>query len=510
MAVQTTDKEPKRVGITELSSAEARDFFLKGESYCGFELPTYFKFDTVLAKVSKILAGKNLRTLYDSVLRPRDFDDVNHTVLSNKDGKLAWRPFQLINPAIYVELVHLITKEENWNHILRKLEVYSRKHKIRCLSHPVTSLGENSDKAEQVSQWWEEVEQEAIYLSLEYEYVAETDISDCYGSLYTHSVAWALNRRSYTKKKENRNDLSLLGNAIDSCLQDMSFGQTNGIPQGSVLMDFVAEIVLAYADFILGAKIRKSKITDYRILRYRDDYRIFVNSVRDGEEILKLVSETMHFLGMKLHAGKTSLTGNVIKKSIKEDRLDWTKRKQAISDLQKHLLLIHDLASDHPNSGSIPKALNAFHSRIANRKGTVRSPLQMIAIAADIAFHNPKAHAICVAILGDLIGKLDSDSQQDEIIGKLQKRFDKVPNNGHLQIWLQRLTIKRDSEIEYTEPLCRLVKGEDVQIWNTSWIGSKQLVAALNSKKIVNGNVLRRIKPNIPPAEVALYPPKSL
>ena len=41
MAEQTADQKTKRVAIIELSSKEARDFFLKGESYCGFELPTY-------------------------------------------------------------------------------------------------------------------------------------------------------------------------------------------------------------------------------------------------------------------------------------------------------------------------------------------------------------------------------------------------------------------------------------------------------------------------------------
>ena len=82
MAEQTKDQETKRVAITELSFKEARDSFLKGESYCGFELPTYFKFDTVLSNVSTILNGKSLRCFCDSTHRPRDFDDVNHTVVA--------------------------------------------------------------------------------------------------------------------------------------------------------------------------------------------------------------------------------------------------------------------------------------------------------------------------------------------------------------------------------------------------------------------------------------------
>jgi hypothetical protein len=35
-------------------------------------------------------------------------------------------------------------------------------------------------------------------------------------------------------------------------MQGMNYGQTNGIPQGSVLMDFIAEMVLGYIDECLS------------------------------------------------------------------------------------------------------------------------------------------------------------------------------------------------------------------------------------------------------------------
>ena len=50
----------------------------------------------------------------------------------------------------------------------------------------------------------------------------------------------------------------MIGNAIDRRIQDMRGGQTNGIPQGSVLMDFVAEMVLGYIDFKLSEKIERA------------------------------------------------------------------------------------------------------------------------------------------------------------------------------------------------------------------------------------------------------------
>ena len=63
----------------------------------------------------------------------------------------------------------------------------------------------------------------------------------------------------------------------------MRYGQTNGLPQGSVLMDFIAEMVLGYIDSLLSDRIKANNISNYHILRYRDDYKIFVNNPHTGD-----------------------------------------------------------------------------------------------------------------------------------------------------------------------------------------------------------------------------------
>ena len=96
--------------------------------------------------------------------------------------------------------------------------------------------------AKQIRSWWQSVEQRSLTYSLEYSHILHTDVTDCYGSLYTHSISWALH--GLKDGKEKKGEKSLLGNRIDSHIQAGRYGQTNGISQGSVLMDFVAEIVL--------------------------------------------------------------------------------------------------------------------------------------------------------------------------------------------------------------------------------------------------------------------------
>lgn len=92
--------------------------------------------------------------------------------------------------------------------------------------------------------------------------------------------------------QKNKDDKSLLGNKIDKYIRQMSYGQTNGIPQGCVLMDFIAEILLKYIDNSLSEKLQELKFQkeNFKIIRYRDGYRIFVNNPQDADLILKNLS----------------------------------------------------------------------------------------------------------------------------------------------------------------------------------------------------------------------------
>jgi len=74
-----------------------------------------------LKEVSKILSSSNLSGYYEDEDKPSDYEEVNYILYSNKEGKYSWRPLQIINPALYVSFVHLITEEENWRYIKRKI-----------------------------------------------------------------------------------------------------------------------------------------------------------------------------------------------------------------------------------------------------------------------------------------------------------------------------------------------------------------------------------------------------
>ena len=488
----------KYKSILELNHLEAREFFLKAESYCNVDFPKYINFSRLISKVHRVLDGKDLSTMRKNT--PRAYDDVNYTILNNKDGRYEWRPFQLIHPALYVSLVHKMTEEVAWESIRDRFREFSENEKIKCLSLPMKSLSKQTDKAEQILYWWKEVEQHSIELSLDYAYMFETDLTDCYNSIYTHSIVWALHTKKIAKKK--RKDESLIGNVIDSHIQDMRHGQTNGIPQGSVLMDFIAEMVLGFADIELSKEINSENIRDYHILRYRDDYRVFVNNPQDGEKITKFLTEIMIDLGLKLNQSKTKSSDDVILSSVKLDKFSWAKKKQIDKNLQKHLFIIYDHALKFKNSGSLSTALNYFYIRLLRTK-KIPQPLALISIIIDIAYKNPRTYPICVAILSLLMNFISSNETKKEIISKIKNKFSKIPNTGHMEIWIQRMTLPIDKTISYSEPICNLIKGEDtVKLWNCDWISSTELQTAMQEKYIVDKKEIRNLEPIISKEEV--------
>ncbi|MXX27000.1 MAG: RNA-directed DNA polymerase, partial [Caldilineaceae bacterium SB0668_bin_21] len=274
---------PTRRPIIELSNDEAKKFFLKHESYSPFELPPYFRFESLLSEVNQKL--RRNPSFKKNCREASKLEGVNYTILNSRDGRYSWRPYELIHPVLYVSLANQMTTKDFWQIIVSRFSAFASNPRISCLSLPVQSLTPEKDKAEQIKNWWVNVEQMSIELSLDYEYIFHTDLVDCYAALYTHSIPWALHSKKTAKAQ--RNGMGLIGNVIDFHIRAMRHGQTNGIPQGSVLMDFIAEMVLGYADSLLSLRICDEHIEEYQILRYRDDYRIFVNNPQEGEKILK-------------------------------------------------------------------------------------------------------------------------------------------------------------------------------------------------------------------------------
>ncbi len=475
--------------ILDLEHEKAREFLLREESYNSVKFPPYIKFDSLIEKISAELNNNSQiykKNAGNKNIYPSSYENVNYKLFTNKDGQYAWRLFQLIHPVLYVDLVHKITEKDNWSDIKSAFDRFNTN--IVCASMPIVPPKESGTK-EQILEWSKQVEQKSIELGLEYDYIFHTDIVDCYGAIYTHSIPWAIHTREVAKKE--RND-KCIGNAIDTALKGMNYGQTNGIPQGSVLMDFIAEMVLGYIDKYLSNCLDESM--EYHIIRYRDDYRIFTNSKQDGDTIIRELSKILSEMGMRLNGEKTYHSNDIINSSIKEDKLHQIiNNYQQQKDLKKQLLVIKNLSDNYPNSGSLEKALKkldkdlgkkiknkrfAKHAFFIIQESKIKKEFKenystLVSILVDIALKNPRIYPVFVSILSKIICDI-SDENKTKVIELILKKFKNKSNSEYLFLWLQRIAIVANIEREYIGKLFELVRmkhSDGHPIWNSEdWL----------------------------------------
>jgi hypothetical protein len=307
-------QEPKY--IFDLSGEQARDTFLKSNADFDMELPKYFDFGPILGAAYEFSKKTSLKKLKG--LKPHEEENLNYVLMSNKDGSISWRPFELINPIIYAKCVELITSEENWGLIKQRLDKFSN-GVVECCSLPVIDEEAKPNKKEQILNWWKKVEQRSVELSLEFSHCKITDVSNCYPSIYTHSIGWALHGRDFLRQGKNRFDDTFLGNQLDYLIRASRQGQTNGIPQASLLAHVIAELVLGYCDQTINERLHD--VQNIKVLRYRDDYRIFGMSDSECDKALKIISEELSKFGMKLGVSKTSDEHNLVVGAVKKTRL---------------------------------------------------------------------------------------------------------------------------------------------------------------------------------------------
>lgn len=498
--------------ITEMVAEDARNFFLKHSSYCSFNLPPYFNFQPLLHEVNGALELKRNGINDIGYKNACKYENVNYILQTNKDGHYSWRPFDLIHPAIYVHLVRKITEDGEWSLLVSRFDEFQSNKKIVCTSLPRQSEDDDtSDTAETVSGWWRDVEQESINKALKFKYLFTTDIANFYPSIYTHSIPWAVHTKQ--EAKGVRGDNENLGNRIDHALRQMRWGQTNGIPQGSALMDFIAEIILGYADELLGKKLEGENIDDYHIIRYRDDYRVFTNSKEDAEAIARYLTVILQTLGLQLNASKTSLSEDVILCSMKPDKQEalmlFGKSVNATT-IQKTLLKLVIFSRKYKNSGQIAKYLAKINKRLERRSKLKEDVPPIVSIIADIMINNPRTFSSCALVLSNVLKFARDDDEKLNLLEQIKHKFEPILGTGILDIWLQRISYHIDSDIEYQETLCSIVSGRHDRpyehVWNSEWITDNNFKNRVMATTFIDAEKLEECEPVIPEHEVVLYP----
>lgn len=528
--------------ILSLTAQEALDFMLKPEQYHGFELPEYFDFTSILQYVRASVGEKT----YDECLTdsaPDELEDINVEILLSKDGHYGVRQLILANPFLYYFLARELCSQPGWEAMQGCFQAYHVPH-ITAAALPIVpdkKKVEPFHKSTTILHWWNSVEQRSIALSLEYKYMFITDISNCYGSVNPQSIEWALTCKGTDKEMLSNRTLA---RNVQKYLRAMQHGRNVGIPQGSALFDFVAEIILGYADLLLHEKLEDEKIkSDYEIIRYRDDYRIFCNDKHVLERISYILQDVLGQLNFRMNAQKTRLSSSIVTDAVKPEKLWYilntpiyskskgsykTKEKKDdktkeydktkgydFDGIQKHLFFILQFARKYPNCGQIKTLLSNLDKLIQERLqaktitlkgilkgkkiygsvGILEDKRVLSAIATQIAEENVSAAHYALRIITRVVNSLEDDNEKRDIITKVYRRLHDMPNSEYNQLWLQNITYAYHIDDDYKVRLCSCLKGSMQEpLWNNTWL-KPELTEAMPCESIINKETLKKVTP---------------
>ncbi|HIE8925663.1 TPA: RNA-directed DNA polymerase [Klebsiella variicola subsp. variicola] len=505
--------------LYELTSSKALEYFLQHDSYTTLELPSYVDFSSLLGKINSAIDENQISFTPDPKLLMGK--DINYEVLVSKDGLYSWRRITLINPLYYVYFCKLITSPSNWKKIKKKFKEFESNEIFLCSSIPISKKN-TSNVAASILNWWEEFEQKSLSLALEYEYMFSTDISNFYPSIYTHSFEWVFISKEEAKKKVNNDNP---GRLIDTHIQMMMSNQTNGIPLGSTLMDSFAELILGQIDLQLRKKTDELNISDYKVVRYRDDYRIFSNSKDDLDKISKCLVSVLGEFGLDLNSKKTELYEDIIYHSLKTAKKEYI-REGTYSSLQKMLYAIFLFSLRHQNSKTTVRYLNDFLRRLFRKKKVTNSGQQldaMLGIISSIMAKNPTTYPVGTAIFTKLLTFLyEDDEPKFSKLQQLHHKLGKQPNTEMLDIWFQRVQGKIHPAWvgTYKTALCLRIDDELKKkrtftidgLWDVDWIpgstksqNKAKILSLLKKTKIVDIDAFEEMDDDITPEEVNLF-----
>jgi hypothetical protein len=135
---------------------------------------------------------------------------------------------------------------------------------------------------------------------------AYADISNCFNSIYSHSISWAILGKA--EAKESIDESKGFDSDFDKLMRDSNYGETAGIPIGPEISRIFAEIILQRCDNEIEASLKKEGLLDredYTIRRYIDDYFIFCNTEHHRGIIVKSISEEIAKFNLHLSEAKS-------------------------------------------------------------------------------------------------------------------------------------------------------------------------------------------------------------
>lgn len=204
------------------------------------------------------------------------------------------RPLGIPNPFGYQRLCSCL--KDNWERIIRHFENKTKNDVYKTSRIHIRKLVDKPTLFEMSYDNWRTDGSPRIDLLVGKSWMIKSDISNCFPSMYSHSLPWALTGKAKAKKNRDRNSWF---NAIDHFAQNIKNGETHGFIIGPHTSNLLSEIILVSIDY----ELRK----EWDYIRNIDDYLCFVETRGQADLFLAALSKQLRHYDLLLNYKKTEI-----------------------------------------------------------------------------------------------------------------------------------------------------------------------------------------------------------
>jgi len=209
-----------------------------------------------------------------------------------------------------------------------------------------------------------------------YDQILLSDISRFYGTIYTHTLPWALHGKTWCKANLNQPDLEKsLGNRLDKLVRKGQDNQTIGIPIGPDTSRILSEIIAVGVE---KRFLELNKSDGLSAFRFIDDWFIGHDGAEPAETAIRHLAEACADFELELNLEKTEILSPVdpvleswpseLRELMIADALTTTDKsaKEQESALNRFFSHAYQLARSRPDQNVMDYALKLARSfRIA-------------------------------------------------------------------------------------------------------------------------------------------------
>ncbi len=240
-------------------------------------------------------------------------------------------------------------------------------------------------------------------------FMVKTDISNCYPTIYSHAVPWALVGFDDAKKKKGQRTNWF--NQLDEKVRWMKRNETQGIAIGPATSNIISEIILA--------RIDEKAVDNPDYVKFIDDYTGYFSTESDAQKFIRELEDSLGKYKLLLNLKKTQIIE--LPQPLSDDwiteltlRLPKSNETYTVTrnEAIRFLNFAVGLSKQSPDGSVMKYSLKSILKQSIEESAKI----DILHFALQLCFHNP----ILIPLIKNILADLD-ENEFEEVRPQLEE-----------------------------------------------------------------------------------------